>query len=800
MRNFAAVIAVTLGLLVGPLASAQSGILLESSAVTEREDHLDLTIQFSCSLRYQSYSPAGDTSSLRVVLQIGPDCSLPASAQFPVERQLPADTFGLVRSIELQPGLAGGAELLINFNRIEKMVLAPTAGMRGVRVRITRQRSKSVSVSVPATPGSYAVNLESSLEDYPPAALGELSRKLKVPVYVSNTRVNDLLWHRLRAGPFDSRRTAERVLREVQKSYAAAWLAVDDEQPESAAAVYEAPDANLGTRRIAGPPETRADKRLDDLLAAARRHSSRKQYDDAISKLIEITASQDYQHRVDAQEMLGIVRERKGQLAQAKSVYEDFLQRYPEARNAGRVQQRLQALRTAGSAGRSGSGGAASGTQGWSNFATASQIYRRDNSQLDLNSISRSLTTQNALLNDFDWVSRHRGDRRDFTSRLSLGYAKDLMTNGPGDQWRISSAYVELNDRELGLRGRVGRQSRGMAGVQGTFDGALASWQWRPELALNLVAGLPAESTRKGPDSSRQFLGVAADFSALAPNLDLSVYAIAQQYSGNVDRRSIGAEARILRPGRTLVALLDYDIHFADINNIMVLGTALLESRWTLNFDASRQRSPILSLRNALIGQPTLSFDDLSQIFSADQLDQFALDRSAQLSQLSLSASHPLGERGQWTINLLSSALSGTPASGGIEAVPAPGRDDSITSELLINSLFRSGDTQSMALRYQRSGGGDLLSLGLGSRIPLGARLRTTARLRVDRRSYELDGSTQLTLSPSLRLDYGGQRGTLEFEAGAELGKRSMAAVDERNRRFFLSLGYRLMFDQSRRR
>jgi hypothetical protein len=124
----------------------------------------------------------------------------------------------------------------------------------------------------------------------------------------------------------------------------------------------------------------------------------------------------------------------------------------------------------------------------------------------------------------------------------------------------------------------------------------------------------------------------------------------------------------------------------------MLVGTLVTDSRWTFNLDASRQRSPMLSSRNALIGQPTIAFEDLFQTFTDAQIEQLALDRSAQLTQLGLSASRPLGDRAQWSVGLVSMDLSGTPASGGVEAVPAPGRDDSIASELLVNSLFRAGD------------------------------------------------------------------------------------------------------------
>ena len=62
---------------------------------------------------------------------------------------LPVDARGLVRSIELQPSLTDGAELIISWNRIEKYVIAPASGMRGLRIRVMRTPQKSILVTEP---------------------------------------------------------------------------------------------------------------------------------------------------------------------------------------------------------------------------------------------------------------------------------------------------------------------------------------------------------------------------------------------------------------------------------------------------------------------------------------------------------------------------------------------------------------------------------------------------------------------------------------------------------------------------
>ena len=258
----------------------------------------------------------------------------------------------------------------------------------------------------------------------------------------------------------------------------------------------------------------------------------------------------------------------------------------------------------------------------------------------------------------------------------------------------------------------------------------------------------------------------------------------------------MGLEARYLQPGRTLVAMTDYDVAFGALNSAMVLGTLITDTRWTFNLDASLQRSPQLSLRNALIGQPTLAFDDLGGQFTSGEIKQLALDRSARATQLSVSASHPLGDHTQWTINLSSFGLSGTPASGGVSAVPAPGRDTTLSTEWLFNSLLRAGDTHSLALRAQRGDSGTVYSAGLGSRMPLAPGWRLNTRLRLDRRDISRDDSHSWLLVPSLRLEYQHGKAQFELEAGAEADRHQAPAGNDHTLRRFVSAGYRLFLDR----
>ncbi len=66
----------------------------------------------------------------------------------------------------------------------------------------------------------------------------------------------------------------------------------------------------------------------------------------AVRLLTRLIEYPEHPRRAEAQELLGLARERNGQLAHAKAEYEEYLRRYPDGPAVGRVAQRLSALTT----------------------------------------------------------------------------------------------------------------------------------------------------------------------------------------------------------------------------------------------------------------------------------------------------------------------------------------------------------------------------------------------------------------------------------------------------------------------
>ena len=788
VQSFAAGALLAGSLAAGPLHA--QGRIIEDVVASEQRGYVSVTLLFSCSMRYMSHTPATDGEALQVRFSAAPDCGRTTASE---PQPLLAGAEGYVRSVDVVRPYGSDVEVRIGWSKPETFVLTPSIDGRLLRVRLLRTETPQVTVKeMPQGVSTYAVNLVSSTTPFTPEALASAAQTAGARTYVSETVVDDQRWYRLRAGPFVNEAAAKKALANSRGEFPKAWVAISDDDTLNATGI----PAGVATVTSTGP-QPNASMTPDEIrqtLAQAKDAFRHKDYARAIPLLTQVTQQPEYPQRADAQEMLALARERSGQVAHAKAEYEDYLQRYPTGDGSIRVRKRLQALAWATRPGRNGTMGSDADESPWRIYGGFSQIYRQDQSHIESGLAVSDLTTQDALLNDVSLVARRHGERFDLTTRASAGYSYDMLADGPGSQSRVTMLFAEFADRIAGWYARLGRQAGGAAGLMGTFDGMQAGYQLWPRLRVNGFFGFPVDSTRAGPDSSRRFVGISADVGTLANAWDLSFYAVDQQYSGVTDRQAVGTEVRYFRPGITLVGLADFDIHYSTLNTALLLGTFALPARWTLNFNVDHRKSPGLSTRNAMIGQPVRRFDELFGMYSPQQIEQLALDRTSESRTYSMGVSRPFGERWQWSLDASSMTLGSTRESGGIAATPSSGTDTAVSTQALGYGLFGRGDVTSLGLQYQTGDSAQMLSLGVGTQLPIGQRWRVGPRLRLDQRKLESDRSTSFTYSPALRAEMRGKHLTFEMEGGAEIGSRDVGTSSQDASRYYFSLGYRYDF------
>src|ERR1019366_2180545 len=685
--------------------------------------------------------------------------------------------------------------------------MAPTASGFGLRVRLigTGRRKATAYASEVEAPAGYAVNLESSSTKFVREAVEAAAAALKTQAYVSETDIEDTHWYRLRVGPFTTRAEAERVLQIALSSYPRAWLAVNDEQTDLSVVEH----AGVQTAAAEGPTDPALpDDQRAQMLRDARVVLEKHQYPEAVDLLSRLLRQPEYPGRADAQELLGLVRERAGQLAQAKAEYEAYLRRPPNGPGAQRVRGRLQTLAQASLAPKSTGEFTAPTDRQWTMAGSTALTYQYGTTQTTSAGTTTTSPAVNAALVYADLLVRNRGQRYDFTGRVDAGYTDNVLTTpGGGSQDRTSAAFVEMTDRTTGVTGRVGRQSLASQGVIGIFDGGYVGYQVNPKFSVSAAGGYPAYTSYSAFSTQTKFETLTAEYGPSQAWV-FDTYLFNQTDAGFTDRRSIGLQTRYSAPGRTAVMLVDYDTYFAQLDSITLIGNAKVGQSWVLGFDVDHRRSPLLLISNALIGQSATTLPALAAgppALTASEIKQLALDRTAASDTFVLSASRPLAERWQLMMDVAGLRLGSTPASGGVPATPSTGLDKNFTVQLSGSSLLQAGDLHVFSAVYDEALNARTTTLSWDARFVLPGAWRAGPRFSVAEVNNPTLSGKQTLYLPQVRADWTSRRSVFEATAGYQIqtqqslqqsgllpGQSTTSALDQRS--LYISVSYRLRF------
>jgi hypothetical protein len=789
-------------------ATASLGPIVQFIDTQDLGDHTDITIQFACSARYVSNTPTSHGTSTTITLNLGSDCG-PQLGPLPPQLPLVGGGGHLVTGARVDSLVPGQITVELTWSRPLDFVMAPTASGLGMRVRLldTTHRKAEVFLSEPEQATGFAVNLDSSKTKLPAEAVEAAAAKFGAQAYVSETDIEGEHWYRLRLGPFSTRKEAERVLQVAQASYARAWLAVNDELTDLSAVEHAGVQSAPASEATDPPlPDAERTKMLHDARSALEKH----QYPEAVDLLTRLVRQPEFPARAECQELMGLVRERAGQLAQAKAAYEEYLRRYPDGAGAARVRARLQTLAAASLEPKSTGEFAAAANNRWTLAGSAALSYQYGKDQ---NVSTGTTSTTNSLNSGViygDLLLRDRGERYDLTGRVNAGYTYNVANSfSGGSQDRATAAYVELVDKNFGLTGRLGRQSLASQGIVGLFDGVFAGYQASSKWSVSGAAGLPAYTSYSAVSSQQKFGTVTAEFDPFHQTLVFDTYFFDETTEGFADRRSIGLQTRYFVPGRTAVMLVDYDVEFKQLNSGTLIGNSKVGEHWVLGFDVDHRKSPLLQLTNALIGQNASDLTALQGSYnpplSDSQLRQLAIDRTATSNTFDVSATRPFGERWQFTVDVGTLELTGTPASAGVPATLSTGLEKNALLQLTGSSLLQTNDLHIFSVRGDESPLSRSTTLSWDARFVLPGAWRLGPRLSVEELNDPSLGGRQTIYLPQLRGDWTSRRSVFEVIGGYTLtnqttlqqqpsvtGVLQTTSVAERS--LYFSVSYRVRF------
>ncbi len=506
--------------------------------------------------------------------------------------------------------------------------------------------------------GLYVLNLRSEKSHYrgepkipAPLSDGQL-------LYEVRAEEAAQIFYRLRLGFYQTKPLADAAAKKLKTVFKGVWVAhiTPDEQRQALASplALDGSDRAPVTTGTTLSPLSEADKSsVDRLMGEAETALTNGDNDLAIAVLTKLQTYPENPQSPRTQELLGLARERKNQLAHAKAEYEEYLKRYPEGPGAERVRQRLASLLTRRTSTASNDLRAPKGSIDrkqkdwtWGISGSWSQFYYRDQSSssdttlppacdptnaasqnkpagLDCSTLRVNLNQAQSIL---DFTVSGGDDRRQVKIRASGSYTNQFLnrtrvdsqgvatTTALPDLQAVNVLYLEASDRETGVMARLGRQTRNNNGVLGRYDGGLASWQVQPRVKLNLVAGFPVESSRRKINTKKYFYGGNIDFGASSEAWNGSLYYFQQHANSFLDRHAVGAEIRYFDTRKNAFLLFDYDVKFKKINLALFNSTYNFADQSSLNLTLDYRESPLLTLSNGLQGQyilnPLSGFND----------------------------------------------------------------------------------------------------------------------------------------------------------------------------------------------
>lgn len=565
-------------------------------------------------------------------------------------------------------------------------------------------------------------------------------------------------------------------------------------------------------------PDTETDLEAIKMMDEGRKALRASKYKSAIQTFTAVLSLPPNKFSQPALELLGVARERNNQAAQAKAVYEQYLEQYKDIEGAGegvvRVRQRLaellaaqlkpkKKLKEGPRAKREGNKKVISTFRGsFSQFVDYADTVSDSIDEVRYQSIDSQLSLDWRIRSK-DWeVYNHYFGRLDY----------DTLEEDSEDVETIS-AYSRIKNRAVGIYSTLGRQRSSTAGVLGRFDGIYLGYDITPKIRLNGVAGYPVDTLNKGTiQTHKPMSGVGVDLSNIVKGLDVGPYYIEQQVDGITDREAVGAEVRYFQPKYNMYSRLDYDLAFSDINMFFLLGQYMLSKPTSVTLTFDHRANPLLETSNALISlDEEISIKDLlegspsARAYSASELQDIAKDRTGSYSILTLQLSHAFNARQQMTTDISRSQHNVKIVNFSVNdptveevldtrATETETVEYDISAQLVSSEVFTSKDMAINLLRYTLAETFDEITYRLAYRIPYQKSFTTEPRLWFRYRNN--DSGEKLTRAlAGLRLNY---RSTQKLRLYLELNYKIWDYAGETNQEDFSStyghLGYFWLF------
>ncbi|MEW5880225.1 MAG: tetratricopeptide repeat protein [Pseudomonadota bacterium] len=798
-------------------APARAAVLDEIELLRVRDDAV-VRIKFSLRVQYLRHTLIGNDAANVFVQFGGPptDTTTDEQLRIPETQAFPGVTVIYPLQLANPP-----FRIVVRFSRPTKFTVraaGPNAidlVVPGAGPQVTAARARFVPV-----PGADAQRYAIRLQTFADRAM-EGQRPVPAEfqdytVFTSQSRIDSRTRYELLLGYFASADDAERARRRLASRFPEATI-VDLQQrreevltaaaaaptapvPAAPAAPAPLPVPAAPPAVAAAPPPAAADVEAQaaQLLQKARAALDGNNAEAAIETLNQLLTLPPNRSTEPAQELIGVARERNGEIAKARSEYALYLKLFPQGAGAERVRQRLAKLEAAPVAERPAARErpalkSLTGTFSQYYFGGKTRIDNVFNTPTTADRSTFTATDQSLLVSSIDLNGRYRGadaeQRVVFRDSYNLSFLQER-----GSFNRLNAAYYDYRGLTNAFSARLGRQTGLSGGLPGRFDGGIVGYGFTPSVRLNAVGGAPVEFTNI--DSKRRFVGANLDMSGVLERWYGNVFGIRQTVDGILDREAVGAEVRYLDPQTTMYAVVDYDTSFKALNAASLQGSWTSVGRTSINLLWDRRRAPTLATLNAVFGQPTTSIRDLLVTLSEDEIRQLAKTITAVATQGLVGVTTPLSQHWQVGADVRLVKVGALPqvVVNGVTmpAQPATGNVISYSLQSIGSNLYSSRDSSVFTVMLVNGPTYDSWLLTYNNVTGLFERWSFEPSLRY----YQQRDTTDVKLarvSPSLRLSWRPtQASVLELDYLLERTRTTAPTTSDTTTRHFLSIGYRL--------
>ena len=829
------------------------GQAIEGVRVSRSHDTSIVENELGCMMRYVSHTQQAGGAEVHVQLSLGHDCRLALHNVWNELRRPMNGRLANLEEIEFRRGERDNATLIMRFDRPLSVDVSQTLNVHlltvAVRENVGGEIPETQSSDNDSAPPRLTIEQPEQSETRQVRNPSPRQRNLFVVrvaeitsdknidydflapyrsavLYTNEVAIGTRRWEEIRLGFYETEAEANNVLAELAPRFPNAWITIANPAEQAAAqqsvlvwpSVDLEPDVTARAVAAVPPVETIATippDRIATLMSDAKDALVRQNYTRSIQIYESLLSEPDHGHRRQAWEFLGVARQKNGETEQAIAEYAAYLQEFPEGAEAQRVRQRLAVLSPSTPSQPSKetlvdnvvstASPQRPAESTWDIFGSASQYYLRG---VNISEGSeRDFVAQSAMLSEGHVFAKRRGRRFDLIARANVGYLYDFADDGSADQALVSYAYLDIDDTKTGIGARLGRQQQLTGGVLGRFDGLFASYQYKPDVTINVMTGFPVDSPRYIASSDVSFYGTSVDFDNLVGEFDVSVFTNQQTVDGIRDRQAIGSEVQFQNNQFNFVGLFDYDASYNIVNTALLSAYWRFHDRISLHGRVRGGTAPFLTTRNAIVGQQVNTIRELFGTYTEGQIRRLARHRTADERFAAGGFSAAITERLQLRVDASYLEYSATVASGGVAAIPESGPQFTYGGHLQGSGYFKPGYVIQLGYRHTETRNIDRDNVWVDLRFPFSEQLRIQARVSIANNSANQVSAgdiDQLVVNPLLRIVYSGDRRyRVEFEAGGRVSSREYPLAlapplipdgNVEQQDYYLQLGYTLDF------